>query len=568
MKQETRTCQNCKQQFTIEPDDFAFYEKMTVPAPTWCPKCRLQRRLAFFNLINLWKRKCDLCGEEKIAMYPPDAPYTVYCPQCWWSDKWDSYDYGLDYDFSKSFLTQFNELWHKVPLLGLSIDLDTTKMSPHNNHAGHLKNCYLLFHADFDEDCVTGFSVFSSKSCADCSLIILSEQCYDMMHSYKNNRCIGGRSQVTESIDCAFLKDSMNCQHCFASANLRNKKYYIFNQPYSKEAYEEEMKKWDLGSYHTYREAQRRAEEHWATLPPKPMMDEFTTNCSGSHVFQSKNCHDCFETIGAEDCRYLLTVQTPPIKDCYDVSSWGNNMQRCYEGCVIGENISDMKFCQEAGINLHHAEYSKLSTGGSYHFGCVSIKKGDYVILNKRYPKEEYEKLRAKIVAHMDEMPYRDQKGRIYKYGEFFPVECSPVAYNMTLAQNFFPLSQRETIEGGYAYMEPETRTYTVTKKVSELPDHIKDAKDDILKETIECKTCGKGYKVTEMELSFLRNMNVPLPRRCPFCRINEKLVQWVKNLRVIDRTCDQCGAKFQTNYPKEEASYILCKQCYLKEVV
>ncbi len=25
MKTETRTCQNCKNKFTIEPDDFAFY---------------------------------------------------------------------------------------------------------------------------------------------------------------------------------------------------------------------------------------------------------------------------------------------------------------------------------------------------------------------------------------------------------------------------------------------------------------------------------------------------------------------------------------------------------------
>jgi len=62
--------------------------------------------------------------------------------------------------------------------------------------------------------------------------------------------------------------------------------------------------------------------------------------------------------------------------------------------------------------------------------------------------------------------------------------------------------------------------------------------------------------------------MNLPLPRRCPFCRISEKFNQWVKNLRVIDRVCDKCSAKFQTNYPKEEAPHILCKKCYLKEVV
>jgi len=28
-----QACQNCKQDFVIEPDDFAFYEKMKVPSP-------------------------------------------------------------------------------------------------------------------------------------------------------------------------------------------------------------------------------------------------------------------------------------------------------------------------------------------------------------------------------------------------------------------------------------------------------------------------------------------------------------------------------------------------------
>jgi hypothetical protein len=30
MDSETRICQNCKKDFTIEPDDFGFYEKMKV----------------------------------------------------------------------------------------------------------------------------------------------------------------------------------------------------------------------------------------------------------------------------------------------------------------------------------------------------------------------------------------------------------------------------------------------------------------------------------------------------------------------------------------------------------
>src|SRR3989338_3264744 len=117
---ENRICQNCKTSFTIEPDDFSFYEKIGVPSPTFCPECRLQRRLIWMKGLDLFKRKCDLCGEMKISMYHPDAPYVVYCTKCWWSDKWDFNEYAQEYNHVKTFLEQWDELLHRVPLLGLS----------------------------------------------------------------------------------------------------------------------------------------------------------------------------------------------------------------------------------------------------------------------------------------------------------------------------------------------------------------------------------------------------------------------------------------------------------------
>jgi len=99
MNSETRTCQNCHNPFTIEPEDFQFYEKIKVPPPTFCPSCRFQRRLSFLNVFSLYQRPCDLCKKDFVAMYAADSLYTVYCPKCWWSDGWDPYKYGRDYDF-------------------------------------------------------------------------------------------------------------------------------------------------------------------------------------------------------------------------------------------------------------------------------------------------------------------------------------------------------------------------------------------------------------------------------------------------------------------------------------
>ncbi len=118
----------------------------------------------------------------------------------------------------------------------------------------------------------------------------------------------------------------------------------------------------------------------------------------------------------------------------------------------------------------------------------------------------------------------------------------------------------------GSSFLEDAKRDYVITKKASELPDNIKDAPDSILKETIECDNCGKGYKIIEMELHFLRKMNVPLPHKCPFCRINEKLNIWVDNMHLKDRVCDKCGVEFKTHWGKERAPIIYCKSCYNKE--
>ena len=564
---QTKQCQNCKQNFRIEPEDFEFYQKIKVPPPTFCPECRKQRRLAWFNLKNLYQRKCDLCGEMKISMYAPGAPFRVYCPKCWWGDGWNPFDYGRDYDFSRPFFAQWRELLAGTPLLGLSIDLPTSVSSPYNNHVGHLKNCYLLFHADMNEDSAYGIGVFQNQSILDCSLSMGNELCYDSLYIFRNYNCIGSYS-IFNCLDSFFLKNSHNCKNCFASANLRNKQYYIFNKPHTKEKYFEEIKKWDLGSYKTYQELKNKFSEHARDFPPEPLIEKNNVNISGNYIGNSKNCQECFQVNGAENCKYLFMTESPPITDCYDISSWGNNMSLCYECNVAGENVANIKFCQESGIDFYNGEYCKLSTGGSNHFGCVGVNKGNYCILNKRYGEDEYKNLREKIIKHMEKMPYRDRQGLTYKYGEFFPMEFSPSPYNTTLAQAFYPLTREEVLAKGGRWEESNQKKHFSTFKWEDLPDHIKDTKDDILKENISCRACERSFKIIPMEMAFLRRKNLPLPRQCPFCRIGDKFAVWAENLRMGERTCDKCRTRFETPFMEDKYKKILCLKCWRDEVV
>ena len=254
-----------------------------------------------------------------------------------------------------------------------------------------------------------------------------------------------------------------------------------------------------------------------------------------------------------------------PQKNCYDVSAFGYALENCYEAGVAGEYASDLKFTQESGLHLLNAEYCKLSLGGQNHFGCVSVRKGEYVIFNKIYSKEDYYDLRERIIIQMNEIPYVSKQGALYKYGEFFPLELSPFPYNITYAQLFYPKLKEEIEKEGLVYLVEEKSSHDITCTSKDLPDKL-DSTDGILKEIIECSNCLRGYKVISMELNFLRKMDLPLPRICPFCRVNEKLNIWVENMKLHDRTCDKCGIDFKTHYTKERAPHVLCKKCYQQE--
>src|SRR3989344_1003295 len=185
MNPEPRQCQNCKSNFVIEPDDFAFYEKIHVPPPTWCPECRFLRRLIWRNERTLYKRTCSACSNSIITVYNPKAEVVVYCADCWWKDNWDPIDYGQAYDFSKPFFEQFHALRKRVPVPAVHSLHTTLVNSEYTNMVGNLKNCYLIFNSDYNENCSYGTEIEHSKECYDNILIDECELCYGNVNCQK-----------------------------------------------------------------------------------------------------------------------------------------------------------------------------------------------------------------------------------------------------------------------------------------------------------------------------------------------------------------------------------------------
>ena len=175
MTSETKQCKSCQQNFTIEPDDFGFYEKISVPPPTWCPRCRLMRLLLWRNERSLYKKPCDMCRKDMICMYRPNTKFPIYCRDCYISDRWDPTDYGMEYDFNKSFFEQMADLQNVVPRPALNEAENVG--SDYCNFTSHQKNCYLMFGSWFNENCGYGQTVLESKDCWDCIFVKNSEGC-------------------------------------------------------------------------------------------------------------------------------------------------------------------------------------------------------------------------------------------------------------------------------------------------------------------------------------------------------------------------------------------------------
>jgi len=568
MKTETRNCQNCKTDFVIEPEDFKFYEKIKVPPPTFCPQCRFQRRLMFFNQRSLYKRKCDLCGRDIISTHSSDKPFTVYCPPCWWSDKWNGDEYASEYDSSRPFLEQVKDLAKKTPHLALNVDYATNINCDYLNHAGHCKNCYLIYIADFCENVLYSEMLGYNKDSMDCTMLGGSELCYgDISCGQCYNTFFSEDCRYCR--DVYFSKSCVGCSNCFGCINLRKKDYHIFNKPYSKEEYEKKIESFRLHTYSAIQDLKREVYGFWTEHPQEFMRTNGTrnVNVSGDYVFESKNAKNVWRVWGVEDSKYCQIVTLKPVRDTYDYTSWGNNVTQVYESTVVGEGASLVKFSVDCWPSVSDVEYSMWVISSQHMFGCVNMKKQQYCILNKQYSPSDFEALKLKIIEDMKAKPFIDSRGIKYSYGEFFPPELSYFAYNETTAMDYFSITESQAKEKGYAWHKGEPSQYKVTLTSVQLPDSIRDAQDSILGEVLECSNCKKAFKLVKPELDLLRRFDLPIPRECPNCRYEERLGR-VNPPRLWDRKCEKCGKDIQTSYAPERPEIVYCEECYQKEVI
>jgi len=561
MANVTTSCKECGQNYLQSPNEEQWEKKLATKLPNLCFECSHRQRLSLRTDRVLYNRKCDFSGEPIISVYSADKPYKVYKSDYWFSDQWDPMSYGQEFDFSKTFFEQFAELQRKVPRVALT-NVKSDNSDYCNSTYGN-KNCYLIFGGDFNQDCIYGTLSMHNEDVVDCDFSNKNRLCYMMSDSINCYNCQFAFDSKN-CTDCAFITDCTNCTECILSSNLHNKTYFINNKQYSKEEYFKEKKRLLSGD----RNQQQLNLQNFLSLRSNRIVKDMHAisceNCTGDYMKNSQDCHMAFDVSDSQNIESVVFASK--AKDCYNTDYLGDNAELCYNS-VSTLGSYDIRWSHFI-IESSNIEYSEMCMNSKDLFGCIGVRQKQYCVLNKQYSKEDFFKLREKIIDHMKQTA---------EWGLFFPKSLSCVGYNESTAQQHFPLTKDQALKLDHKWQDkdPTNRYQGPTINV---PDRINDVTYEITKQILVCKDCQKNYRIINEELNFYRKMNIPVPKQCPDCRYKWRLS--MRNPRKLwDRTCictekahtnhsgTVCKKAIQTSYAPDRPEKVYCEECYLETV-
>ncbi|PIQ77735.1 hypothetical protein COV82_03015 [Candidatus Peregrinibacteria bacterium CG11_big_fil_rev_8_21_14_0_20_46_8] len=211
----------------------------------------------------------------------------------------------------------------------------------------------------------------------------------------------------TNCTDCFYCFDCENLRDCFACIGLKDKQYYIFNKPYSREAYFERLNRLKKKSPEELRKLFREIKQKRPLLATHESGN--TGICTGDYIYNCTNVRYSFDTRDCAESMYLTNAIN--CTNCYDISFAGEEpLEDCYE-IMSGMGLKNCMFssCCWYGKNLEYCEYCFECEDC---FGCIGLRNKRYHILNVEYSPAEYH---ARVAAIKEEMK------RDGIYGTWFP---------------------------------------------------------------------------------------------------------------------------------------------------
>lgn len=524
-----KKCKTCLTEFEIQNFDRQFYNRFDVPEPENCPTCRNRLRLSFKNEQKISIHECGICKKRSTSLYPEYVKFPLYCPTCWYGDKWDPLEYGRDFDFNRPFFEQFKELDNEVP--HWSNIMFKAQNSEYVMNCASMNNCYLMVSCHKCEDSMYGLRAYDIRDCVDTLELQHSELCYECMDSSDLYSC----SYMQNSKNCNYCDfgyELFKCENCFLCAGIWNKKFYILNKEYSEEEYKKEKQRLlEKGVEWCKNELKKLILE----VPHRASHIINSEDCTGDFISNSKNVLNSFFVSDSEDSKNVFIGNQ--VQMSLDTSS-ADVCTDNYETATIYEITSSAFIFNTA--NAYESFYCSTCDNIKNCFGCIGLHRKQYCILNKQYSKEEYEGILPRIIDHMK---------KTGEWGKFFLPSVSPLAYNHSVSHQYYPLKKEDAEKLGYFWAEEDLKEY-------------KNPEGDVL----ACEECGKNYKIIAKEAEFYKKMKIEPPKKCLDCRVKARFAK--RNPNVLNRrACDNCSKEIVTTYSPDRPDKVYCEQCYLKEV-
>ncbi len=509
------------------------------------PRTLVRRLMSFRNETVLHKRKCDATGDSIISAYKQDSPYKVYNNEYWWSDAWEPMDYGVDFDFSKSFFEQYKQLQLKVPREGTSVF--RSENCDYNGHIRDSKNCYMSSLIADCEDTHYSYWCANNEDVVDSTVTNESTLCYECIDCKNLYECVYCQECVN-SRNCYFSYQLIGCENCIGCSNLSHKKYWAFNQKVSPEQFNKIKNQIFSGKISSWKHGLEYFDQMFSTAGHRALHNLNCENSIGDHLYDSKNCYMSFDQHGCEDVNYSISgADSKDVLSCYS-AGW-KGCQEVFSSAVT-RGSTDIMCCYYTFYS-NALRYCEMSMSCSDNLGCIGLKRKSNCILNKAYTKHEYETISAKIIEHMKETK---------EWGSFFPSDLSSFAYNETAANFYWPMDKKEALELGYKWND-ELDQKPGIDNISELPKELPETHAD---ETYACSKSGMPYKVMPLEFKFYKKLNLPLPDLC----LNERRVSRAdrRNKYFLRKYTSKDGKSFYTSFMNDELN-ILSEQDYLNSL-
>lgn len=535
---ENLSCKICHNNFEVTDRELTLLSKvapkvgseaLAIPVTAICPRCKERERLLFRNERNLYKRTCSKTGRSLVSIYPQTSPYVIYDQSVWWSDEYDPFEYGREFDFSRSFFEQFQELHESVPKV--AINNAKSENCAYTNYSAENKNCYLVVGGLGSEDCYYSYRVFYSRNVIDCYDLLNCELCYECLQCtdlYNSKFC----AECSNSSDLIYCEDCVGCRSCYGCIGLRNVSFSIFNEPVSERAYSDHLRQ--IEGSPEKAEALRR--KFLQSMPRRALLNVSVEQCSGDSLLNCKDCYNCFVLKNSQDCGYFKFGENN--KDSWHCN-FSDNCQLQYHSSNLEKNYN-ICFCSLTWF-ASDCYYLMNCFNCKNAFGCTGLKTGEYVILNKKYSRQEYERFLPRIIRHMQETE---------EWGSYFPAKMSPFGYNESVANDLYPLSAEDAHSLGFRWTEWEAAS------------NEKGSEREVASSAsiLSCRSCNKSYKVLLPEASFYQRMELTVPSECPECRHRSRMGKR-RSFDAREAICLECG-NFTTTYLPTGLS-VLCESCY-----